>query len=70
MSQLGKTVRLLRKGKGLSLQGLAEASGRRKSYIWDIEQGRTDNPTVALLSDLAGALGVAPGTLFQAALEP
>jgi transcriptional regulator with XRE-family HTH domain len=44
--------------KGLSLQGLAEKVGASKAHIWELEQGNTKNPSLALLTELSRALGV------------
>ena len=42
----------------LSLQALADRVGASKAHIWDMEQGNTKNPSLALLTELSRALGV------------
>ncbi len=44
--------------KKLSLQELADAVGASKAHIWDLEQGKTRNPSLALLTALSRELGV------------
>jgi transcriptional regulator with XRE-family HTH domain len=43
----------LRLAKGESLQQVADAVGASKAHIWQLEKGRTDNPSMALLRNLA-----------------
>ena len=48
----------LREQHGLSLQAVAERAGLSKSHVWDMEQGRSRNPTVDTAVRLARAFGV------------
>ena len=41
---------------GLSLQDVADRAGCTKSHIWEIEKGRTRNPTIGLALALCSAL--------------
>jgi transcriptional regulator with XRE-family HTH domain len=43
----------LRLAKDESLQQVADAVGASKAHIWQLEKGRTDNPSMALLRNLA-----------------
>jgi transcriptional regulator with XRE-family HTH domain len=43
----------LRLAKGESLQDVADAVGVSKAHIWELEKGRTDNPSMALVTKLA-----------------
>jgi transcriptional regulator with XRE-family HTH domain len=51
-----KTFRMKRK---LSLQELADRTEVSKAHIWDLETGRSKNPSMDLLIKLANELGVA-----------
>ena len=61
---LGTRIKLLRDMRGMSLQAVADASGLTKSHVWELEQGRSINPTVNAVWGLAEALAVSPGTLL------
>ena len=65
---LGDLIYRNREAWGLSLQALADRCGFSKAYAWELEQGRSINPSVSTLSALAEALRIAPETLFTAAL--
>ncbi|MBN9517826.1 helix-turn-helix transcriptional regulator [bacterium] len=62
-------VRDLRSARGLSLDGLARASGVSRSMISLVERGET-SPTAALLGKLARGLGVTLASLFDAPQPP
>ena len=61
---LGKELRGLRKAHGLTLQALAERSGKSVSFISKIERGLA-RPSVTALQDIAEALDVPIGWFFQ-----
>jgi transcriptional regulator with XRE-family HTH domain len=50
---LGRRLAQLRRKKGQSLQQVADAVGVSKAHIWELEKGRTDNPSMALVTRLA-----------------
>jgi transcriptional regulator with XRE-family HTH domain len=54
---VGRNCGRLRKAKGFTQEGFAEASGFTQQYISGLETGRR-NPTVVTLFELAGTLGV------------
>lgn len=54
----GERLRAFRLQKGLSLQGVAEASGLGLSYVFRIESGKTTNPGIERFRQLANALEV------------
>lgn len=62
--ELGQTLQALRKGKSLTLDKLADASGISKSMLSQIERGQT-NPTFATLWSLTNALGVEIGDILE-----
>lgn len=43
----------LRRQNGQSLQQVADAVGVSKAHIWELEKGRTDNPSMGLVQRLA-----------------
>ena len=61
---LGDELRSLRKAHGLTLQALAERSGKSVSFISKIERGLA-RPSITALQDIAEALSVPIGWFFQ-----
>lgn len=55
---LGARLRKYRMRKGLSLQKLADAVQASKAHIYELETGRSTNPSLALLTALARELDV------------
>jgi transcriptional regulator with XRE-family HTH domain len=55
--RLGGRVRELRRGRGLTLEELAELSGVSRAMISKLERGEK-NPTLVVVAKLAGGLGV------------
>jgi transcriptional regulator with XRE-family HTH domain len=53
---LAARLKKLRLRKGLSLQDLADLVESSKAHIWDLETGRSKNPSIELLAKLAKAL--------------
>lgn len=50
--KLGERVRALRKEKGLSQEGFADACGLHRTYMGSVERGET-NPTLGSLATIA-----------------
>lgn len=48
----------LRLKKGQSLQEVADAVGVSKTHIWELEKGRTENPSLEMLTRLANHFGI------------
>ncbi|WP_316892158.1 helix-turn-helix domain-containing protein [Ralstonia mannitolilytica] len=63
LASIGKTVRAMRKAKGLSQEELALATEMDRSYIGGIERGE-HNLTVLNLVRIASVLDVAAGQLL------
>jgi transcriptional regulator with XRE-family HTH domain len=61
---LGTRMKLLRELRDMSLQQVADASGLTKSHVWELEQGRSVNPSVNAVWGLAAALCVSPSQLL------
>ncbi len=58
MDTFAKRLRKFRMAKNLSLQQLADQVGASKAHVWDLEQGKTKNPSLLLLTALSRALAV------------
>jgi putative transcriptional regulator len=56
-------VKECRKEKGLTLQELADRSGAAKSYIWELEQGKS-TPSIRLAYAIARAFGESVENIF------
>jgi transcriptional regulator with XRE-family HTH domain len=50
---LATRLKQLRLRKGESLQGLADAVKASKAHIWELETGKSRNPSIELLTRLA-----------------
>jgi len=66
---LGRRITDLRLEKGESLQQVADAVGVSKAHVWELEKGRTDNPSMALVTRLADHFGVSVSFLVGEAVE-
>jgi transcriptional regulator with XRE-family HTH domain len=64
-----KTITGHRSDLGISLQDLATRAGITKTHLWDLEQGRSVNPTVQTLIGLANALAIPFGILAEGAMN-
>jgi len=54
----------LRQNAKVSLQTAADAVGVSKAHLWELEKGRTANPSFDLVRKLAAYYGVTPETLI------
>ena len=66
----GERVRQLREMRGLSMTELAEQSGVARQYLYVIEAGRRENPTLDVLRKLAKGLGVSMDMLTGGDRQP
>ncbi|MEV4393220.1 XRE family transcriptional regulator [Nonomuraea sp. NPDC049607] len=64
LAELGGRIRAERRGRGLSVERLAELSGVSRSMVSDIERG-AKSPTVLVLDRLATALGTSISRLLD-----
>ncbi|MFA7614609.1 MAG: helix-turn-helix transcriptional regulator [Candidatus Caldatribacteriota bacterium] len=62
--KLGENLRKIRTKKDITQTGLAEALGVDKSFISNIENGKT-NPTLSTITNLAQALNVSANELLK-----
>lgn len=65
----GAFIRAHREMLGISLDEVARRAGSTKSHIWELERGRSKNPTVKMVHNIAVALGIPAMALFNAALR-
>ena len=63
---LGTRMTKLRVARRESLQQVADAVGVSKVHIWELEKGRSDNPSMALVTRLADHFGVSVSSLIDA----
>lgn len=60
---LASKLKALRLKKNKSLQQVADAVGASKNHIWDLETGKSRNPSIELLTKLAKCFGVSVAEL-------
>lgn len=72
MHDLGDAIRNARKGKGLSLRALERLVGVSNAHLSQLETGRIEHPSMALLYSIAEALDLDYQLLLRLAghLEP
>jgi transcriptional regulator with XRE-family HTH domain len=63
--QLGATIRGRREASGLTQEQLAERAGVTRAYLAKLETGGKRNPSLVILRQLAGALGIPSGDLVE-----
>ena len=63
--ELGQKIKQFREETGLSLNGLAEKSGISKSYLSQLENGTSKQPSAAILLKIASALGITIADLLD-----
>lgn len=63
---LGRAVRRVREGQGMTQEQLATASGLQATYISDVERG-VRNPSWTVVVTLAEGLGTTPARLANEA---
>lgn len=66
---LGAKLNTLRLRKAESLQATADAVGITKTHIWELEKGKSSNPTAELLGRLAAHFQVTVDFLLDAGRE-
>jgi transcriptional regulator with XRE-family HTH domain len=64
MINLAARLNQLRLRKGESLQDVAAAVGVSKAHIWELEKGRSENPSMGLVTRLAEHFGVSVAFLI------
>ena len=66
---LAELLKSRRESLGMSLQDVADACGITKSHVWDMEQGNSFNPTLAVAIRLSICLGITINMMAAATLE-
>ena len=61
---IGRNLKRLRKERGLSQEAFADECGLHRTYISGLERG-IRNPTSTVIQQIADALEVEPGVLFE-----
>ena len=61
---LGAKIKALRLKTNQSLQDVADNVGASKNHIWDLETGKSRNPSIDLLTKLAKCFGVSVADLI------
>jgi len=62
--KLGENLKKIRTNKNITQTVLAETLGVNKSFVSNIENGKT-NPTLSTITNLAQALGVSTNELLK-----
>jgi transcriptional regulator with XRE-family HTH domain len=60
----GLKIKDLRIKKGESLQNVADAVGASKAHIWELELGKSKNPSIELVTELAKHFDVPVASLI------
>ena len=68
--QIGERLFSLRTKSGQSLQYVADAVGVSKAHVWELEKGRSANPSFELVRKLAQHFGVGLDVLTGSSAEP
>jgi transcriptional regulator with XRE-family HTH domain len=68
--QIGESLFSLRQKTGESLQEVADKVGLSKAHVWELEKGRSKNPSFELVRKLAVHYGVGIDVLTGTADEP
>lgn len=66
VSNIGPSIKKRRAEIGVSLDEVATRAGTSKSHIWELEQGRSVNPSIRMLISVAAALNTSINTLLGA----
>ena len=69
MDTLGELIHRRRKERRMPLQEVADLAGISKAHVWELERGRTCNPSIGTLVALGRALDLRPVELFEAAIQ-
>jgi transcriptional regulator with XRE-family HTH domain len=67
---IGEKLFSLRQKSGQSLQQVADKVGVSKAHVWELEKGRSKNPSFELVRKLATHYGVSIDVLTGEAAEP
>lgn len=68
--EIGERLFSLRQKTGESLQQVADAVGVSKAHVWELEKGRSRNPSFDLVRKLAGHYAISIDVLTGSIPEP
>ena len=68
--QIGERLFSLRQKSGESLQQVADSAGVSKAHVWELEKGRSRNPSFELVRKLAAHFNVSMDVLVGEGTEP
>ena len=68
--QIGERLFSLRQKSGESLQQVADSAGVSKAHVWELEKGRSRNPSFELVRKLAAHFNVGMDILVGKGAEP
>ena len=68
--EIGERLFALRKASGESLQAVADKVEVSKAHVWELEKGRSSNPSFELVRKLARHYGVSVDVLTGDAEQP
>lgn len=60
----GERIAGTRRLRRMSLEEVGASAGLTKSHVWELETGRSKNPTVRAVWGLSRALGITPANLL------
>jgi transcriptional regulator with XRE-family HTH domain len=69
LPQIGQRIKELRVACGLSQQELAQQAGLSVSVVFQMEQGKRNDPKLSTVVALAGPLGKKPGQLVEELMQ-
>ncbi len=67
--KLSENIKKYRKLNGLTLEGLANRVSCSKNYIWEIETGKKQNPSIKIVCEIADVLNVTVDELIALPLK-
>ncbi|MBR8248636.1 helix-turn-helix domain-containing protein [Burkholderia cenocepacia] len=67
--KLGELLKSRREALGMTLDDVADATGSSKSYVWELEAGRSYKMGLPLAARFAVALGLQVSMMAASALE-
>lgn len=67
MTMFGAEIKAARENLNLSLSEAADLIGCTKSHIWDLEQGKSTNPTIRMLAGISVTFGISLSYLAEVA---
>lgn len=67
--KFGEKLRRVRTDQNVTLEGLADAIGSSKAYVWQLENKKNAKPSAALLLKISNFLGQSPDFFLDDAVD-